>query len=211
MGERVGISVSLLRLGEVALREGQHGEAGEHYRGSLTRSREMDDPQAQAESLVGLSMVATVHHDGSRAIRLLEEALSLVNSIPPWFELVVLVQLGHATLASGDIRRSRRCFHDSLELAQRTGFRPLALSALTGMARLCSLGNDGTQAAELLGLVLHHPASMQITRDTANQLLADLEEARHPEAIEAAVAHGRERGLEEVVAEVLERDAGFLP
>ena len=80
------------------------------------------------------------------------------------------------------------------------GAVPLALEALAGIARLRAHEGHLEQAAEPLGLALHHPASSAESHIQAEPVLAALRDALPPERLAAALARGRARDLAAVVA-----------
>jgi len=75
--------------------------------------------------------------------------------------------------------------------------------ALAGTATLLAAEGEKERALELLALVLHHPASWQWTKDRAAALVAELEAELSPDAVAAALEHGRTRDLAATVAELL--------
>jgi len=75
--------------------------------------------------------------------------------------------------------------------------------AVVGLGSLLAREEEPERAVELLALALHHPATDQVTRDRAQELLAGLESTLPPEAFAAATARGQTLDLEEVAAEML--------
>ncbi|MEA3439743.1 MAG: hypothetical protein U9R58_05620, partial [Chloroflexota bacterium] len=69
--------------------------------------------------------------------------------------------------------------------------------------------DEPEQAAELLALVLQHPASRTTRmlegsiRDSARDLLAELEHELPPETYTAALERGQELELDEVIADLV--------
>jgi hypothetical protein len=60
-----------------------------------------------------------------------------------------------------------------------------------------------SKALELVGLIVHHSASWQATRNRAVSLVAELESALPPDVVAAAQERGWARDLESTVAELL--------
>jgi hypothetical protein len=60
-----------------------------------------------------------------------------------------------------------------------------------------------SRTAELLALVLHHPATHHTDKVRARDLLSELESELSPQDLAAAMARGRARELQEVAAEIL--------
>jgi tetratricopeptide (TPR) repeat protein len=197
----VGLSYCLLRLGKTAAALGEYDLARQHFQEGLVIARETSDPSIGVESLMGQAMVASALEEHAQARQLLEKGLSL--AMVPSIQLDILIGLGHATLALGEIRQSRGRFREALDLGVRTGIISQTLSALAGMAHLLAHEAEPERALELLALVLEHPATFQVTRDRAQRLLTQLESALSPEAVAAATARGQGRELEVTAAELL--------
>ena len=119
-----------------------------------------------------------------------------------WRQLEILEGLGHANLALSEIEQSKWCFIEVLEGAVRGGLTPQVLSALVGIAHLLA-DVEPERAVELVALALHHPATIQITKDRSQELFSQLESEMAPEPFTAATARGQARKLEEVAAEIL--------
>jgi len=81
------------------------------------------------------------------------------------------------------------------------------LSVLAGVTNLSAKEGEPEQAVEFLALVLHHSASAQVMKDRAHDLLSELGSEVPPEVVADATARGQARGLEDVAAEILGRNA----
>jgi hypothetical protein len=77
------------------------------------------------------------------------------------------------------------------------------LRHLVGVARLLAQTGEPERSVELLAFVLNNPASRQHTKDWADRLLHDFTEQLPPEVAASAQARGRQRRLEEILAELL--------
>jgi hypothetical protein len=80
---------------------------------------------------------------------------------------------------------------------------PHLLANLVHVSWLRLRGGQPKQAAKLLGLALRHPASYSEVEHEAQPVLEALREAFGPEELDAALARGAERDLEQVVAQIL--------
>jgi len=110
---------------------------------------------------------------------------------------MVCVDQGRDGAAWDYLRRALDC---SLAIQAMT----VMLATLGIIARLQERSGQLGRAAELLGLVLGHPASsIEIEADT-RALLATLREKLPPEQLEAAMARGAQLELEATVVEILE-------
>jgi len=196
-----------VRLGEVSTALGDYPLAEQHLQRSYRIADEIGDPSIELESLGAQVTLALALGRPGEAKRLAEDALTITrDSNSLWMRADALVGLGRATCGLGQVEEARRCFRRALGAAMELGRLPAAASAVIGTADLLIAKGDPEQAAELLGLVLHHPATHQMDRDRAQRLLSELESELSSEVLAAATARGRERDLDEVVAEILEHN-----
>jgi len=163
------------------------------YTGQIKASHEMleivaevDDKWLLAFTLFAVSMGALLSEDYAEARRLAESNLKLNEEIGDVIgSTMPLIVLGHAAFALGEPEEAREFY-----------LRCLAQDDLEG-------------AAELLALVLQHPASHQKRmhegriRDSAKALLAELENELPQENYAAALERGQEMELDEVMAELV--------
>jgi hypothetical protein len=80
---------------------------------------------------------------------------------------------------------------------------PHAVAMLVHVAHLRARAGQAERAAELLGLVLHHPASYSEAENDAQPVLELLRESLGAEELEAALARGARLDLEQVAEEIL--------
>jgi predicted ATPase/DNA-binding SARP family transcriptional activator len=200
-GERSWISGSWSCLGEIAIALGRRELAAQHFHRSLAIAEETGNSSTKAESLRGQGRLALTLGQYEEAQGLFEEALAITRDID--LRLSAQVGLGHAGCALGETRQARECFLQALEGAMRAERPPAALSSLVGVGSLSAKEGNVELAVELLALALHSPATRQIDRDRAQELLAQLECELPPEVLAAAAARGQASELEEVAAEIL--------
>jgi len=195
---------SLQGLAQVAMSRGDYDLAERYYRDALAIAVQTGNRRFEVACLRGCGWVAHELCDYPEASRLFEDALAGARDMEDRFPSVAaLVGLGYATCGLGQLRRARQCFGQALEGAMRMDLMPLALDALVGLASISANEAEPNRAIELLALTLHHPASAQVTKDSAQYLLSGLESELLPEVFAEAVERGRTRELEEVVTEVL--------
>ena len=110
--------------------------------------------------------------------------------------LSCLRHLGFVACAGGKARldEASRYFYQALELARKLQSVPVALDILVGLAILLAQTDEEQRAAELLTLVLHHPASEQETKDRATRLRA--ERTAELPAVIVASAQARPQALD---------------
>jgi hypothetical protein len=110
---------------------------------------------------------------------------------------------GVATLETPLGDNAYRYFEEALATAMSIHALPWALAALVGIAGLwAKLGRRGP-AAELLTLVLYHPASSRRTEDWATRLLSQVEGDVPGAEVSLAEERGRHRQLQEAVDTLL--------
>jgi len=206
LGDRSDVSYSFLRLAEISTALGNYDLAGEYCRSALAIADEIGDLLMKVECLmVGPAMLASALGQHEEAIDLFLEALAIAREVgySERFWSGALAELGYSSLALGQIPEAEDYLRRALGGAMEAGFRHVALNALGGMASLTATEGEPERATELLGLVLQHPSTAQITKDRTRELLSELESELPPEAFAKAMERGRSRGLEEVAAEIL--------
>jgi len=125
------------------------------------------------------------------ARRLHQESLTLKQAIGDQRGAIhSYVHLGQAAVELGDYRQARQEFAIALKNALEMKALPLALEAVEGLAQVCAKESQFKQAAELLALVLAHPASEQRTRERASVLMARVAQPLDPQQLSLAQAHG---------------------
>jgi predicted ATPase/DNA-binding CsgD family transcriptional regulator len=117
--------------------------------------------------------------------------------------------LGKVALSMGKIAEAENYLLQSLRMTNEIGLVRDKLNLLYEYACLLVAQGNSEQAAELLAMVLQHPASHQIRlgegriRDSTKVLLAELEDELHPEAYKAAQKRGQELEVDEVIVELV--------
>jgi hypothetical protein len=106
MGDKPGIAISLINLGNVAWNQGDYAAARALYQESLLLGREMGDKRGIVETLIGLAGVAAGSSDMPGATRLASSAENLRVSIHlvlgPVEELIYGQAVSAARAALGD-------------------------------------------------------------------------------------------------------------
>jgi tetratricopeptide (TPR) repeat protein len=118
--------------------------------------------------------------------------------------------LGKATLSMGKTAEAENYLHQCLMFTKEMGFIRDIINLFYEYARLRIAQEEPEQAAELLALVIKHPASYQTRmfegriRDDAKELLTKLEDDLPHETYTAALERGQELELDEVIADLLD-------
>jgi predicted ATPase len=204
IGDFWGVADSLRFLARDYWGLEKFGEAEQLLQKSLAIYREIANPRGIAEVLGDLGEVANVLGEHTEAIQFAQEGLTLLKKLDLRYAVAWSFRvLGNAACGLRDFQGARRYFQQALEIIMTDRLTAEALYTLAGVAVLLAAEGDREGGLELLGLVLHHPASAQWTRDRAETLLADVEAELPPEVVAAAQERGRARGLEATVAELL--------
>jgi len=205
MRDRVGPIHSIMALGDIDMALGRHEQAAQRYQEGFASACEIGSKDLQSWSLSRQGWLTLALGRYAEARKQFERAHALAREIRSrWRAIDDLIGLGHATCALGDLDRSRKYLCQALGEAMEAELRPEALSALVGLAGVSSREGDLDRAIELLALVLHHPASSQMTTRRAQRALCDLASELPQEALAAATARGQARDLEELAAEILD-------
>jgi tetratricopeptide (TPR) repeat protein len=206
LGDRSDISYCFLRLSEICTALGDYDLASEYCQRALAIADELGDPLMKVECLmVGPAMLASALGQHEEAKDLFLQALSLGREVgySERFWSGALAELGYSSLALGEIAEAEDYLRRALGGAMETGFQHVAMNALGGCASLFATEGEPERATELLGLVLHHPSTCQITKDRTRELLSELASELSSEAFAEAIERGQSRELEEVTAEIL--------
>jgi tetratricopeptide (TPR) repeat protein len=150
----------------------------------------------QAIALSNLGEVAHARGAYHKALDCYQEALSIARDIQHQRTIVAcLNNLGDTACALGDYAGAQACLAEALEIATQTRVVAMQLKVLVNLAVLFAKQDRRDQAAALLGLAVHHPASHRETQEKAERLLDEME---------LTLQDGAPRSSDVVVAEVLE-------
>ena len=118
-------------------------------------------------------------------------------------------------MSIGDIDEAETYLLQCLSLTKQVGFVRDIINLLYELARLRVAQGSPEQAAELLALVIQHPASYHSRmhegriRDSAKVLLTKLEVDLPPETYAAALVCGRVSELDELIDDLLSSKPGY--
>jgi tetratricopeptide (TPR) repeat protein len=118
--------------------------------------------------------------------------------------------LGKVILSMGEIGEAEKYLVQSLIITKEIGFVRDLINLYYEFARLWVALEKSEQAVELLSFILQHPASYEYRmlegriRDSAKELLTEIEVALPLEAFATAVERGKGLELEEIYSELVE-------
>lgn len=203
IGDRWGIATSLNNLGAVAWFRNDYPAAARHFQKSLELYQEIGNRWGEGASLNNLGGVAEAQGDYVAAARYFEASLAIRREIGDRGGITsCLVNLGHAAVGAGDERAAHQRYREALAEGKAIGALPLELEALVGLAGLYARSGESARSAELIGLALGHPASDSDVAKRAEPVLAALRASLPEGELEVALARGKARDLEQVVAEM---------
>jgi non-specific serine/threonine protein kinase len=173
---------ALSAVGNMAMYQGDHDEAGRLFRESLALSRELGDARRSAYTQTNLALLASMRGQYADAEPLLVECATLARTLDD--AALLAVNLGNLAIvvhARGDGDTAARLFEEVLTLARGVGDSALTSQALISRGRAeCRDGNLESAEASLVESLtiagdLNHP-------DAATQALegfAELAVAKH--------------------------------
>ncbi len=207
LDDQLGTGFALQHLGTVAFIARDHARARQLYQESLTIARATDSRMMKLSSLNGLGAVALALGQYEEARQRYEESVAISDLVGQGKQAPeALIGLGNVACALGEYAQAKHYFVQALRTPIRSAGETLAV--VVGVADLLSQTEAPEKAAALAALVLHHPAAMQITRDSAARLLLELDVLLPPAVVAAAKEQGQALNLEATAADLLVRLGG---
>lgn len=207
-GDLWEVAAFLYWAGQCARAREDYAEALQLGEEGLALAEQTGDRWMMA-SIAGLLLGTTALAQGSYAeaqIRL-ERGLELYREIgQPWPIGVTLGHLGDVALAMNEPERATHYYLERLAVfAATSGHVWEVVRTLYSLARLLATRQQGAQAVELLAVYWQHPATLEIHRQQAEELLARLRAELPASVFEQAWEQGSDRALDGVIAELVTR------
>lgn len=198
-----GTAFSHLLLGRLASMRGDFARAGDLLRESLSRFEDIGDLGGILAANNALASVLLTLGNLDEARQLFRANLAFCSEPGNRGELVEsLAGLGDIVLIRGDTVRARGYYRDALREAHEMSTAPQQLRVLESVAALRNTTGDLEEAAQLLYLILHHPASPSPLRERAQRRWVQIQPAISLEAL-TSVQDGTQTSLTAVVEETL--------
>jgi predicted ATPase/DNA-binding CsgD family transcriptional regulator len=204
------IAYALFPVSWVALVKEDYAKARRIAESSLILKEEIGDVIGSTLSLLGLGRVALARGELEEARGFFQRCLKKSEEIGYHYTLQNSSKyLGKVALSMGNIAEAENYLVQSLTISREIGLVRDIVNLLYEFACLRVAQDHPEQAAELLALVLQHPASHQARllegriRDSAMDLLAKLQQELSKETFEAALERGQELEVDGVIAELL--------
>jgi len=204
LGNQQKISQLLNILGILATLQKNYDQAEQCYEQSLEIAREIDARQLTASLLNNLGYLG--HHctgNLERAEQCYQESLLIARGIGHRHAVTsTLNNLGLLYILLGECQSACEYLREALIESAAIGAVPLTLETLVGVVQLQIAVEQYSSAAELLGLVLNHPALEMDVRQVAELTLDRLGELLPAEQLEAAMENGKIRELDAIIVEI---------
>lgn len=199
IGNQRGIATCYYGLGLVSHTLERYPVAWRYCEESLNRFRETNNRWGIASCQGELGQLSWKNNDRESAHQYFTESLRLFREIGNRQGITTCL-IGLGNIAS-EPSTARQRYHEALVEATLSGNLPGALLALTGLAELYLQADETARAAELLGLVLAHPAANVDVVAAARPLRDAL-----PAEAEDAYQGGKSLELEATVKVILDHD-----
>lgn len=207
IGDPTFTAVGLSNLSRCALDLGRYDEARAALEESVRLCISVGERWELGFVYRGLGLVAQAQGEHQQALGMFRKSLDTLTDLGARHEMArVLAEMSRSIFELGNDAEAERTWRASLRMATETQGTFIVLEALVGVARLQAKRSDREHALELVWRVLHHPASLQETKNRANDLRAELETQLTSQQIEAAWARAQAKPFEVVVGEFLGQD-----
>jgi predicted ATPase/DNA-binding SARP family transcriptional activator len=205
LGDQHRIPRILNALGILAILRERYDQAEGYWEEGLALAQELGDSMATADALTNLGYI-NHHHVGNleKAKQYYTESLSLSQEIGHRHGVTsTLSNLGHLYVLMGEHGPAWEHLSQALSESTAIGVAPLTLDALVGVARLRAETGQGDSAAEMLGVVLNHPAVEVDSVQVAETVLAGLRKELSAKQLETAMERGKTLELDAVITDLL--------
>lgn len=210
LSDRWYLGFSLFAVGMGALISGNYEEAKRITQSNMQVYEEIGDLVGSTMPLIVLGHAALVREDFEEAKEHYLHCWKRSQKVGfPYSMQMSSKYLGKVFLSLGDIPKAEIFLLESLRITNDIGFVRDLVNLLYEFARLHVAQNNLDGALELLGLVIQHPASQETRwlegriRDSANDLLAEIEGRVPPDNLSDALERGRSLDLDTCIADIL--------
>jgi predicted ATPase/DNA-binding SARP family transcriptional activator len=202
IGDRLGQAGSLDNLGLVALELGELEEARRLLYTALEMRRAAGDAWSLAISLGHIADLSLAASDpqatSGPALDEAEAALAEALALAPYWP-ATRISLAALRLRQGRLPQAEVEAHSVLRTTLESNDLPLATRALSGLASLHVAWGERVRAAEVLGLLVQHPATEFDVRQAARRQLEALSRQLPPQVMLAAVGRGQAAAISDLV------------
>jgi tetratricopeptide (TPR) repeat protein len=200
----------LFAVGMITLIEGDYLEARHIAETNLKLYEELGDVSGSSLPLIILGHAALALGDFDDARDYYQRCLARAEDVNFYYSIQTASKyLGKLSISMGNLEEAEYYLCKSLMITKEIGFVRDIINLIYEFARLRVEQGKMEHAVEMLAMVIHHPSSDHIRwlegsiRESAENLLAKLEDDFSPELLNAAVERGRASNLDVVVAALL--------
>ncbi len=207
IGDPRFIAAGLNLLSWNALTLGRYDEARAALAESVSLFISIGDRWGLGFAYRGLGIIAQTLGEHPQAVEMFRKSLDTLTELGARQDAArILTEMSRSIFALGNDTEAGRLWRVSLRIAIETQGVFIALESLVGIASLQAKQGDMEHALKLLLIVLHHPSSIQDTRDRAQRLQRELEAQLTIQQVEEVQARVRANTFESIVDEVLNQD-----
>jgi tetratricopeptide (TPR) repeat protein len=198
------IAFGLDFLSRSALKLGRYDEARAALEENVALNSSIGFGWGLGTAYRGLGIVAQAQGEHLQAVDMFRKSLDTLTELGARQDAArVLTEMSHSFLVLGNDAEAAHILHEAVRITTETQGTFVTLAALAGIAALLAKRGKTERALELLLIVLEHPASVQDTRNRAEQLRNELEAQLTKQQVEAAEARAQAKTFEDAVDEVL--------
>ena len=204
------LAFSLFGASMAALIQENYTEARELAETNLNLYEDIGDVIGSTTPLIVLGHVAWVRSEFKSAREYYLRCLKISQATGfPYGTQTSSKYLSKVAISLGNIAEAEKYLLQSLTITKENGFVRDIINLLYEYARLQVTKGNFEEAAELLALVIAHPASHLYRmiegriRDSAMELLSQIQNDIHPESLNEALERGRRLDLDTVIDNLL--------
>ena len=207
------MGLALFELSMVAIRNDDYLEADRLAQSSLDLYQEIGNPIRSTLSLLPIGHAAMARGEYQLANDSYQRILRISRETGfLWGIGKANKYLGNLALTIGKIEQAEEYLHESLKITNEIGLVTDKLNLLIEYACLLSAQGETGQAADLLRLIIRHPASHQFRlgegriMDSAVRMLEELDQRYPAEDHTAGLERSHELEIDEVILELVRQN-----
>ncbi len=200
IGDQWGVAACLGNLGTLVA---DFDDAHAYQEESLAIFREIGSQRGVAEALCNLGDLWHTHGNNAEATRYYSDALAIYQEVG--FALGVatcLVGIGNLAREGAEFDAAWQAYTEAIQALDQQPL-PITLTALLQLATMRMQQGQLIQAAQWVGVALHHPINDADVEKIAAGLLDQLTEQLSPDALEHALEVGQSLSFEEIADTIL--------
>ncbi|MFZ0547881.1 MAG: tetratricopeptide repeat protein [Candidatus Promineifilaceae bacterium] len=204
VGDAYGLAINYNAFGNIAHFQGQLQRAIENFERSLAYHQTTGDQNNIGRTLSSLGLVAADMDDWDAAEDYLQQSLEIFKQIGDKVGTAGgFINLGFVKLMH-DPEEAKKYFYEALVICHNIQLIMYLLETMVGIAWLYEGQGDLVEAAELVGLLQHHPATNSDVKWRLTGLPEKLAAGLEPDELEAALERGRASDVNKFVGELIE-------